>query len=123
MIVTDVSGAGNLGSSGGRYVSSLYKKGLGLEFYIASSEAVSDAEIAVSVAYDNALDKPGTLTFNCDEYQVIVNGTPMQFDDFTVVKGEKFSDKICLLYTSPSPRDTERCPCSPGMKITDCLPK
>ena len=96
MIVTDVSGAGNLGSSGGRYVSSLYKKGLGLEFYIASSEAVSDAEIAVSVAYDNALDKPGTLTFNCDEYQVIVNGTPMRFDDFTVVKGEKFSDKIVI---------------------------
>lgn len=96
MIVTDVAGQNNLGASGGRYVSSLYKKGLGLEFYIASSEKVTDAEITVAVAYDNALDKPGTLTFTSDEYQVIVNGKPMQFSDFTVVKGEKFSDKIVI---------------------------
>lgn len=96
MIVTEVGGDSDLGASGGRYVSSLYKKGLGLEFYIASSEAVTDAEISVSVAYDNALEKPGSLTFNCDEYQVLVNGKPMQFDDFTVVKGEKFSDKIVI---------------------------
>ncbi|HIR39066.1 MAG TPA: InlB B-repeat-containing protein [Candidatus Coproplasma stercoripullorum] len=96
MIVADVSGEGNQGASGGRFVSSLYKKGLGLEFYIASSEAVDNATVSVSVAYDSSLEKPGSLTFSCEEYQVIVNGTPMEFDDFTVVKGEKFSDKIVI---------------------------
>lgn len=96
MIVADVSGADNQGASGGRFVSSLYKKGLGLEFYIASSDAVENATITVSVAYDSSLEKPGSLTFTSDEYQVIVNGTPMEFDDFTVVKGQKFSDKIVI---------------------------
>ena len=47
MIVNDAT---NLDASNGKYVSYLYKKGLSLDFNLASSEAVSDAVLTLRVA-------------------------------------------------------------------------
>ena len=92
MIVPDSGNA--LGASNGKFVSYLYDKGLSLEFYVASSEKVTDATLKVSATLDADL-AVGSLTLTSDDYQVLVNGVAQDFDTFTVTK-ESFSEKIVI---------------------------
>lgn len=55
MIVNDAT---NLDASNGKYVSYLYKKGLSLDFYLASSEAVSDAVLTLPGCGGNGQHQP-----------------------------------------------------------------
>lgn len=94
MIVVDTKDDTSLNASGGRYASSLYENGLGLEFYFASSEAVSDATVGVYLSLDPSLTVD-SLSFTSTEYEVIVNGAVQTFADFTVTH-TTFSEKIHL---------------------------
>ena len=90
MILTD---SGSFGASNGKYVSYLYKNGLGLEFYIASDEAVSDATLTVRIALDHEFENGFSLTDI--DWQVIVNDTALTFGSVTLAES-KFSDMIVL---------------------------
>lgn len=85
MIVT------NSTASGGKCVSFLYKKGLTLDFQIASDVKVTDAKITVSVAAE--MDG---INFSSNDYQVIVNGTPLSFDQISLPNNSKFTDAIVI---------------------------
>lgn len=79
MIVNDATG---VGASGGQYVSYLYKKGLTLNFYLAASEADSNATISFYIAADAAL---GTdISINSDTYQIKVNGEVQNYGAVTL---------------------------------------
>lgn len=88
MIVNDAT---NLDASNGKYVSYLYKKGLSLDFYLASSEAVSDAVLTLRVAAE--MDNIG---LSPDNYTIEVNGQPVMFDAIALEKGAKFADCIVI---------------------------
>ena len=76
MIVNDAT---NLDASNGKYVSYLYKKGLSLDFYLASSEAVSDAVLTLRVAAE--MDN---ISLSPDNYTIEVNGQPVMFDAIVI---------------------------------------
>lgn len=86
MIVNDAT---NLDASNGKYVSYLYKKGLSLDFYLASSEAVSDAVLTLRVAAE--MDN---ISLSPDNYTIEVNGQPVMFDAIALEK----RSKICRLH-------------------------
>lgn len=88
MVVNDMK---NQGASGGKFVSYLYKEGLSLDFYLASSEAVSDATLAISISaeMDNIALEP-------ENYTVEVNGTPLDFAPVMVENGGAFTDGIVI---------------------------
>ena len=88
MIVNDAT---NLDASNGKYVSYLYKKGLSLDFYLASSEAVSDAVLTLRVAAE--MDN---ISLSPDNYTIEVNGQPVMFDAIALEKGAKFADCIVI---------------------------
>ena len=88
MIVNDAT---NLDASNGKYVSYLYKKGLSLDFYLASSEAVSDAVLTLRVAAE--MDN---ISLSPDNYRIEVNGQPVMFDAIALEKGAKFADCIVI---------------------------
>lgn len=88
MIVNDAT---NLDASNGKYVSYLYKKGLSLDFYLASSEAVSDAVLTLRVAAE--MDN---INLSPDNYTIEVNGQPVMFDAIALEKGAKFADCIVI---------------------------
>lgn len=79
----------NSTASGGKCVSFLYKKGQTLDFHIASDVAVTDAKIIVSVAAE--MDG---IAFTSDEYQVLVNGTPLSFNRVTLTNNSTFTSAI-----------------------------
>ena len=79
-------------ASNGKAVSYLYKKGLSLEFYIASDEAVSDATITLSIASDVE-----NISFTSTEYLVTVNDKNMSYNAVSYGSDIKvFSDKIVI---------------------------
>lgn len=78
-----------LGASNNKYVSYLYRSGLTLDFYIASSETVNDATLTVSVAAEMK-----NIAFNDEEYQVIVNDVPQSFSNVSLIENAEFSDAI-----------------------------
>ena len=78
-----------LGASNDKYVSFLYKNGQTLDFYIASSEAVDDVTLTVSVAAE--MDN---INFTSEEYQVLVNDEAQSFSAVNLVNGANFSDAI-----------------------------
>ena len=88
MVVNDMK---NQGASGGKFVSYLYKEELSLDFYLASSEAVSDATLAISISaeMDNIALEP-------ENYTVEVNGTPLDFAPVMVENGGAFTDGIVI---------------------------
>ncbi len=88
MIVNDAT---NLDASNGKYVSYLYKKGLSLDFYLASSEAVSDAVLTLRVAAE--MDN---ISLSPDNYTIEINGQPVMFDAIALEKGAKFADCIVI---------------------------
>lgn len=88
MIVNDAT---NLDASNGKYVSYLYKKGLSLDFYLASSEAVSDAVLTLRVAAE--MDN---ISLSPDNYTIEVNGQPVMFDAIALEKGAKLADCIVI---------------------------
>lgn len=88
MIVKDATG---LGASNGKFVSYLYKQGLGLEFYIASSEAVNDAVLTLSVAAE--MDN---INLTSETFLVKVNGEAMPYDAISLPSGGKFADSIVV---------------------------
>lgn len=77
MIYKDTGGHG---ASGYGYVSHLYKNGNSLEFYFTSDIAVSDATIKLRVA----TELPDEWTYDNSMMQVILNGTPLNYDSFTL---------------------------------------
>lgn len=81
----------NISASGNKYVSYLYKNGLTLDFYIASSEAVTDATVTVRVAAE--MDN---INFSSTQYQVIVNDAPLSYSDVRLVKDAAFADTIVI---------------------------
>ena len=79
-------------ASNGKAISYLYKKGLSLEFYIASDEAVSNATITISIASDIE-----NLSFTSNEYLVSVNDKNMSYNAVSYGSDIKvFSDKIII---------------------------
>ncbi|MDR2201715.1 MAG: InlB B-repeat-containing protein [Clostridiales bacterium] len=86
MIVVSAS----LGASGGKFVSYLYSNGNSLEFHLACGEP-TDITLAVSMAAE--MDN---ISFNSDEYQVIVNGIPQSFDTVVLQSGANFSDAVVV---------------------------
>lgn len=78
-------------ASGGACVSYLYQSGITLEFNIASDEAVADATVTVSLAAE--LDD---VSFNSDEFQVIVNGTPLNYASVSLENNKTFKDAIVI---------------------------
>lgn len=76
-------------ASGGKCVSFLYKRGLTLDFNIASDVEVTDAIITVFVAAE--MDG---ISFTSDDYQVIVNGTPLSFNRVTLANNSTFTGAI-----------------------------
>lgn len=83
--------SGNETASGEKYVGFLYQNGLTLDFYFASSETVTDAVITISVAAE--MDN---IDFTSDEYQVILNGTPLSYSDVSLASDSKFTDAIVI---------------------------
>lgn len=75
----------NLGASGDKAVSYLYRKGLSLEFYIASSEATT-ANLKISMAAE--LDG---VELNQDNYKIYVNGVSMDYS-VRLTNGANFID-------------------------------
>lgn len=90
MILTD---SGSFGASNGKYISYLYKNGLGLEFYIASDEAVSNATLTVRIALDNEFEN--AMTLSDKDWQIIVNGKALDFGSVTLSES-KFKDMIVI---------------------------
>ena len=76
-------------ASGGKCVSFLYKKGLTLDFNIASDVKVTDAKITVFVAAE--MDG---ITFDSNAYQVIVNGTALSFAQVSLPNNSTFTRAI-----------------------------
>ena len=101
MIVNDAT---NLDASNGKYVSYLYKKGLSLDFYLASSEAVSDAVLTLRVAAE--MDN---ISLSPDNYTIEVNGQPVMFDAIALEKGAKFAD--CIVIQNVAGRRKHDSPC------------
>ena len=83
--------SGNSTASGNKSVSFLYQNGLALEFYFGCSENVTDATVTVSVAAEMK-----NISFDSNEYQVILNGTPLTFKDVSLADNEEFSDAIVI---------------------------
>lgn len=81
----------NNSASGGKGVSFLYKNGLTLDFHIASDVAVSDATLTVSVAAE--MDN---ISFSSTEFQVIVNGTALTYNNVTLQNNNTFSNAITI---------------------------
>lgn len=79
----------NTSASGGKAISFLYKKGLTLDFHIASDVTVTDAKIIVYVAAE--MDG---ITFDSESYQISVNGTPLTFDQISLPNNKTFSGAI-----------------------------
>lgn len=79
----------NLGASGGKSVSYMYKYGNSLEFYVASDQDVSNVTLTVRLAceYNNILLKP-------DIYEISVNGQPINYSDInlTLLAGKEFGN-------------------------------
>lgn len=88
MIVNDMK---NQGASGGKFVSYLYKNGLSLEFYLASSEAVNDATLTLSIA-----GEMDNINLNSENYLVEVNGTALDFAPVALESGGSFTDGIVI---------------------------
>lgn len=86
MIVNDAT---NLDASNGKYVSYLYKKGLSLDFYLASSEAVSDAVLTLRVAAE--MDN---ISLSPDNYTIEVNGQPVMFDAIALEKEQNLQTAL-----------------------------
>lgn len=79
-------------ASNGKAVSYLYRKGISLEFYIASGEAVTDATVTISIATDVE-----NLFFNSQEYLVKVNDQALSYGDVTFGTEIKvYGDKIVI---------------------------
>lgn len=88
MIVNDMK---NQGASGGKFVSYLYKNGLALEFYLASSETVTDATLALSIAGEME-----NINLTPETYLVEVNGTAMNYAPVSLESGGAFTDGIVI---------------------------
>lgn len=67
-----------MGASNGFYISYLYQNGLTLEYVIQSDRDVSDAKLVLRLSAE-MMD----ITINGDKYAVIVNGTPVEYDDIS----------------------------------------
>ena len=88
MIVKDATG---LDASNGKFVSYLYKQGLGLEFYLASSDAVTDAVLTLRVAGEMQ-----NINLNAENYLIKVNGEAVDFSSVSLPSGGKFEDAIVV---------------------------
>ncbi len=88
MIVNDMK---NQGASGGKFVSYLYKNGLALEFYLASSEAVSDATLTLSIAGEME-----NINLTPETYLVEVNGIALNYAPVSLESGGAFTDGIVI---------------------------
>ncbi len=88
MIVKDATG---LDASNGKFVSYLYKQGLGLEFYLASSDAVTDAVLTLRVAGEMQ-----NINLNAENYLIKVNGEAVDFSSVSLPSGDKFEDAIVV---------------------------
>lgn len=80
--------SGGYGASGYGYVSHLYKTGNSLEFYFTSDIAVSDATISISVA----TELPDEWTYDNSMMQVLLNGTAIMYNAFTLTPSGEISD-------------------------------
>lgn len=80
--------------SNGKYVSYLFKKGASLEFYLGSSEAVSDATLTLRVSLETQLgiDK---ITFSQGNFGIIVNGTSQNYS-VELSASSTYSDAIVI---------------------------
>lgn len=81
----------NATASGGKAISYLYKKGLTLDFYIASDVAVDDATITLSLAAE--MDN---ISFTAEEFQIVVNGTVLDYSAMSLVNDSTFQDAITI---------------------------
>ena len=79
-----------IGASGDRLVGYLYEKGLGLEFHIASDIDVSNATLIVRTTGEYT-----TMSYDSDEYQVIVNDVPLSYTRVTVEVGGMYEVPAC----------------------------
>ncbi len=87
MIVNDATG---LSASNGKYVSYLYKQGLSLEFYLASSE---EAEATLSLSVAAEMDN---IAFTSETYLVEVNGEALAYPAVALPSGGTFADAIVI---------------------------
>lgn len=71
---------GSHGASGYGYVSHLYKQNNSLEFYFTSDVAVNNVTIKIRVA----TELPDEWTYDNSMMQVLLNGTPLNYDSFTL---------------------------------------
>lgn len=76
MIVTDTTHS----VSNNRYVSYLMQKDCSLEFYIASDEDVTDAQIVLRLSCDNSV----AVSFDGTEFQVLVNGVAQTYQTINI---------------------------------------
>lgn len=83
-----------LGASGNQYVSYLYKKGLTLNFRIASSEADEHAKLAISVAAEDELGVD--IHINPENYVIRVNGVEQKYEGITLTRGGTFEEAIVI---------------------------
>lgn len=83
--------SGSSTASGGKYVGFLYRNGLALEFYFGCSEQVNDAKITVRLAAEMK-----NIDFNSAEYQIILNGTPLEYSAVSLPDNEEFSDAVVI---------------------------
>lgn len=68
-----------VGASNDRMVGYLYEKGISLEFYVAADTDVDDVELIVSICGEYT-----TMTYDGNDYQVIVNGEPKNYARVTI---------------------------------------
>lgn len=80
----------NLGASGDKAVSYLYRNGLELEFYLASSEATS-AKLKVRMAAELGYKGGKEITFTQENYKITVNDVVIDYS-VTLTVDQKFID-------------------------------
>lgn len=68
-----------VGASNDRMVGYLYEKGISLEFYVAADTDADDVELIVSICGEYT-----TMTYDGNDYQVIVNGEPKNYARVTI---------------------------------------
>lgn len=104
MIVNDAT---NLDASNGKYVSYLYKKGLSLDFYLASSEAVSGCSADAAGCGGNGQHQPlAPITTRLKS-----TVSPVMFDAIALEKGAKFADCIVIQNVALQGRRKHDSPC------------
>ncbi len=87
MVIADVK---NLGASGGKYISYLYKEGLSVDFEIACSEEVTNATLTVR------LSSEFNFNLNSGMYTIELNGAALSYDAVNMTSGMQYDDVIVI---------------------------